>query len=215
MNENILERLQQPLDPGRVRQRKGPGGRSLAYLEGHDVISTANDLFGFEWSSQLVGAVEHVATAPRHKTVWSKRERRRVPVKDEKGSPLLVPTGMYHVTVAVSAAGVTKSDVGRCSYQGDTPEAHEMAVAGAVTDAMKRAFRQFGSQFGNSLYDRDTSPNGKGKPRGNPAAAAFWKEANAAIKDGLSHLEVKAVAKTAADVGWEKALAALKRRVAA
>ena len=84
MNENILERLQQPLDPGRVRQRKGPGGKSLAYLEGHDVISTANDLFGFEWSSQLVGAVEHVATAPRYKTVWSKRERRRVPVKDEK-----------------------------------------------------------------------------------------------------------------------------------
>ena len=88
-----------------------------------------------------------------------------------------------------------------------------MAVAGAVTDAMKRALRQFGSQFGNSLYEREVSPNGKGRPRGNPAAAAFWKEANAAIKDGLSHLEVKAVAKTAEDVGWQKALAALRQRV--
>jgi hypothetical protein len=120
---------------------------------------------------------------------------------------------MYYVAVAVSAAGVTKSDVGRCSYQGDTPEAHEMAVAGAVTDAMKRAFRQFGSQFGNSLYDRDASPNGKGKSERSPVAAAFWREANAAIKDGLSHLEVKAVARTAEDVGWEKALTALRQRV--
>ncbi len=54
----------------------------------------------------------------------------------------------------------------------DTPEAHEAAYKGAVTDAMKRALRHFGDQFGNRLYDRRNgfaaSPalsEGEGAPR--------------------------------------------------
>jgi hypothetical protein len=31
-------------------------------------------------------------------------------------------------------------------------DAHEMAEKGAVTDALKRALRTFGNQFGNGLY---------------------------------------------------------------
>ena len=34
----------------------------------------------------------------------------------------------------------------------ETAEGHETAFKGAVTDALKRALRTFGPQFGNSLY---------------------------------------------------------------
>ena len=37
----------------------------------------------------------------------------------------------------------------------DTPDAHDMAIKGAVTDALKRALRTFGPQFGNGLYEHD------------------------------------------------------------
>ena len=32
-----------------------------------------------------------------------------------------------------------------------------MAIAGAVTDCLKRCFRQLGEQFGNSLYDKEVA----------------------------------------------------------
>jgi len=31
-----------------------------------------------------------------------------------------------------------------------------MAIAGAITDGLKRALRQFGDQFGNALYDKES-----------------------------------------------------------
>ena len=72
---------------------------------------------------------------------------------------------MYRATVTVEALGVRRTDVGvgivAPNRDGeDTPEAHETAIKGAATDALKRAFRSFGAQFGNDLYDkgRDTEP---------------------------------------------------------
>jgi hypothetical protein len=35
-------------------------------------------------------------------------------------------------------------------FTGDTPEALDMAIAGAATDCLKRCFRQMGEQFGLS-----------------------------------------------------------------
>jgi len=49
------------------------------------------------------------------------------------------------------------ADAGRCIFNGDTPEALDMAIAGAVTDCLKRCFRQLGEQFGNSLYDKEVA----------------------------------------------------------
>ncbi len=40
----------------------------------------------------------------------------------------------------------------KASAQRTIVEAHEHAEKGAVTDALKRALRTFGNQFGNSLY---------------------------------------------------------------
>jgi hypothetical protein len=62
---------------------------------------------------------------------------------------------MYTATVRVTARGCPpKADVGCAFVADETPEAHEAAYKGAVTDALKRALRHFGNQFGNGLYDR-------------------------------------------------------------
>lgn len=56
-----------------------------------------------------------------------------------------------HVRVEVKTADgvVVREDVG---WGQDDPE---KAIKEAVTDALKRALRSFGDQFGNSLYDKD------------------------------------------------------------
>jgi hypothetical protein len=62
---------------------------------------------------------------------------------------------MYAATVRVTVHGcLPKADVGCGFVAEETPEAHEAAYKGAVTDALKRALRHFGDQFGNGLYDR-------------------------------------------------------------
>lgn len=43
--EIVLNKLSRPLDPKRVKHREGGGGRSLSYLESHDIIRTANEVF--------------------------------------------------------------------------------------------------------------------------------------------------------------------------
>jgi len=62
---------------------------------------------------------------------------------------------MYTATVRVAVRGCPpKADVGCSFVSQDTPEAHEAAYKGAVTDALKRGLRHFGDKFGLRLYDR-------------------------------------------------------------
>ena len=56
----------------------------------------------------------------------------------------------YIARVRVKAGGVTREGWG-----GDSSHDHEMAVKGAETDAIKRALRTFGNQFGLPLYDKE------------------------------------------------------------
>ena len=56
----------------------------------------------------------------------------------------------YIARVRVRAGGVTREGWG-----GDNGNDHENAVKGAETDAIKRALRTFGNQFGLPLYDKE------------------------------------------------------------
>lgn len=56
----------------------------------------------------------------------------------------------YIARVRVRAGGVTREGWG-----GDNSHDHENAVKGAETDAIKRALRTFGNQFGLPLYDKE------------------------------------------------------------
>ena len=44
---SITEQLATPIDPALVSQRKGRGGKTFSYIEGHTVIDEANRVFGY------------------------------------------------------------------------------------------------------------------------------------------------------------------------
>ncbi len=140
----VLGLLEQPLDPALVSERETREGRLVQYIEGWVIINQANRIFGFDgWGAEVVGEVAY----------------RPLSLADpETGEALAM--GMYTATVRVAVRGCPpKADVGCSFVSQDTPEAHEAAYKGAVTDAMKRALRHFGDQFGNRLYDRRNGPD--------------------------------------------------------
>lgn len=177
-SEQILWRLQQPLDMNRVKRRQAPGQGTVPYLEGYDVIEVANDLFLFRWSFDLLSE-PHVMRWDKTVTFYDQRARKKAPVMGEDGKPTTEIAGVAYITgrimVELDGKAYNHADVGRCIFNGDTPEALDMAIAGAVTDCLKRCFRQMGEQFGNSLYDKEIArtagrenggPNGRGSNGG-------------------------------------------------
>src|SRR3989337_1072827 len=135
----VLGLLAEPLDPGLVSERGARDGRLLQYIEGWAAINQANRIFGHDgWGAELVGEASY---------------RPMTLIDPATDTPLAV--GMYTAAVRVTVRGCpARSDVGCGFVAGETPEAHEAAYKGAVTDALKRALRHFGDQFGLRLYDR-------------------------------------------------------------
>ncbi len=135
----VLALLAEPLDPALISERGASDGRLFQYIEGWAAINQANRLFGYDgWGAELVGEAGY---------------RPMSLIDPATDQPLAV--GMYTASVRVTVRGCpARSDVGCGFVAGETPEAHEAAYKGAVTDALKRALRHFGDQFGNSLYDR-------------------------------------------------------------
>ena len=182
-SDRIRWELRQPLDMSRVKRRQAPGLGSVPYLEGYDVIQRANEIFSFVWSFDLLKE-PMIMRWQKTQTYYSQQHRRKMPVLDDQGKPVMDDVGMVWVTGKVTAEldgkTVSHADVGRCIFSGDTPEALDMAVAGAATDCLKRCFRQFGEQFGNSLYDKEvaqtagleTTGHSTGQPGGNGHTSA-------------------------------------------
>ena len=129
--------LGQPIDPELVSQRKGRGGRTFDYLEGHVVIDQANRIFGYGgWGYELVGDVT----------------LRRIETVDPQTGEVKTSLG-YSAPVRVTVAGaLPRTDLGVHPVTEDNFDGHDTAMKAAVTDGMKRAFRSFGCQFGNSFY---------------------------------------------------------------
>lgn len=143
MNPEIKALLEQPLDQARVKHRDAGRGQKVPYLEGYDIIDAANRIFGFDgWSYE----VESAGIASTF-TIQRQRDNKQVQVT----------LTQYEARVKVTALGVTRKDVGLSLTDSDRAEAHDTAYKGAVTDALKRALRTFGAQFGNDLYDKGTS----------------------------------------------------------
>ena len=133
----VTQRLGEPLDEGLVSQRKGRGNRSYAYLEGRTAIDQANRVFGHGgWGYELVAPV-------------ALREGESVDPRTGEAKPWRAYTATVRVTVPGSPS---RTDVGFQAVADETVEGHETAHKGAVTDALKRALRSYGDQFGNSLY---------------------------------------------------------------
>lgn len=139
MSTRVRGLLAKPLDSLLVSERESRDGRMLRYIDGATAINQANRIFGYDgWGTELMGEVGF----------------RPVRLLDPDTEAALA-VGMYCAVVRVSVRGCApRSDAGCAFVTADTPEAHEVAYKGAVTDALKRALRFFGDQFGNGLYDR-------------------------------------------------------------
>ena len=142
-----VELLKEPILAKNVKERDGnkAGTFQLAYVEGWHVIDEANRIFGFGgWSSETI-ETSMVNAEPDNVTYIAK-------VRITVGDVVREGTGAGH--------GNTKQGIGANI---------EAAIKEAETDARKRAFMQFGNQFGLSLYNgKDKSwKTNTGKPKVN------------------------------------------------
>ncbi len=132
-SEEQVKMLNAGLDASAVSKRKGAGSMQLSYIEGHHAIDTANRIFGYDGWTMEVTDLTCLAT------------------EDGKTNKV-----HYRATVRVTVGDTVRQDVGygNGSDKYSQGAAHELACKEAVTDAMKRALRTFGNQFGNSLYEK-------------------------------------------------------------
>ena len=138
-DKNQLAILTQELDSNRIKTRE-KGNINLSYIEGFDVIDTANKVFGFgNWSYSI-----------------SKLDQVSQEVNQNQNNVVC-----YKAVVQIQihnndhSLTVNRQDVGfGTGVAKSLADAHEGAAKEAVTDAIKRCFRSFGNQFGNSLYDK-------------------------------------------------------------
>ena len=134
-----IEILNEELNSNRIKTRE-KGNINLSYIEGFDVIDTANKVFGFgNWSysiSKLDQVSQEVNQNQNNVVCYKAVVQIQIHNNDHSQTVSRQDVGF--------GTGVAKS----------LADAHEGAAKEAVTDAIKRCFRSFGNQFGNSLYDK-------------------------------------------------------------
>ena len=138
-NENQLKTLNQELNQNRIKTRD-KGNITLSYIEGFDVIETANKVFGFgNWDYAISSLLEVSQELNQNQNnIVCYKAVIKLTIKDENHNK-----------------SISREDVGFGTGVAKTlADAHENAGKEAVTDALKRALRSFGNQFGNSLYDK-------------------------------------------------------------
>ncbi len=136
--------LDQPLDPKMGAFRKADRGRDVSYIEGHLVIAQANRIFGFDAWSYSVDRIDLTYMNDGRGLLYS-----ALVTVNVEGCGSRQDTGCHPIRNSIDQDGKEKDNV-------NNPEQHDLARKSAVTDALKRAFRSFGDQFGNSLYDKDS-----------------------------------------------------------
>lgn len=169
-DEKQLKELDKALDKRFISDRKGASGRKLRYLEGHDAIDQADRVFGYgNWGYEIIACEQTIirdiltgeAVGACYKAKVRLDVRGCIPVFEVGSQPVAVASIEDHIM------GKRRKDASERNTEiDDSPfnpfeialartiimESHEQAEKGAVTDAVKRALRTFGEQFGNGLY---------------------------------------------------------------
>jgi len=138
-NDKQMKVLAHQLDGSRIKSRS-KGNVTLSYLEGFDIIETANKIFGHGNWNYSISKLEQVS---------QETNQNQNHVICYKAIVKIIVHNLQHTAEAV------REDVGfGTGIAKALADAHEGAAKEAVTDAIKRALRSFGNQFGNSLYDK-------------------------------------------------------------
>lgn len=142
-SEETLKKLTAPIHPDNVSERT-QGNQTLSYVEAVNAIRAANGLFGFgNWGYKVKSGPTMIMHGAR-----------------DNGKNWYVWQETVTLTVRTESGQAIEMDgVGASIQAGDGPEAAEMAIKGADTDALKRALKNYGNQFGLSLYDKDDARN--------------------------------------------------------
>ena len=144
--EKQMQVLKYDIEPSRIKSRT-KGNINLSYLEGFDLIETANKIFGHGNWSYNISSLEQVSqeTNSNQNVVICYKA--------------IIKLNVYSLD---HSKHISKEDVGfGTGISKALADAHEGGAKEAVTDALKRAMRSFGNQFGNSLYDKSRSQQTK------------------------------------------------------
>lgn len=164
-----IRELDKPLDKRLESKRRGGGGRMLTYIEGHDAIDQANRIFGYgNWGYEPVSLEQVVLEDPISKEAVGIEYKALVKLTVRGAIAPIVdvgsqPVATWNVEDQIMQRRLKASGSGKVNESPFTliekrearaviVEAHEQAKKGAVTDALKRALRAYGNQFGNGLY---------------------------------------------------------------
>lgn len=138
-NDKQNQALSYELDSSRIKTRS-KNNINLSYVEGHDIIETANKIFGYGNWSYSISKLEHVSQET-----------------NQNSNIVICYKAIVNVVVhdLAHSKHISREDVGfGTGIAKSLADAHEGAAKESATDAIKRCFRSFGNQFGNSLYDK-------------------------------------------------------------
>ena len=137
--EKQLSVLKYDIEPSRIKSRT-KGNINLSYLEGFDLIETANKIFGHGNWSYAITSLDQVS---------QETNTNQNVVICYKAVVKLTVYSLDH------SKHISKEDVGfGTGIAKMLADAHEGGAKEAVTDSLKRSMRSLGNQFGNSLYDK-------------------------------------------------------------
>uniref|UniRef100_A0A8C8SFX9 DNA repair protein RAD52 homolog n=1 Tax=Pelusios castaneus TaxID=367368 RepID=A0A8C8SFX9_9SAUR len=132
----IQNALRQRLGPQYISSRQAGGGQKVCYIEGHRVISLANEMFGYNgWAHSVTQQNVDFVDLHNGKFYVGVCAFVKVQLKD----------GSYHEDVGYGVSEGLKSKA----------LSLEKARKEAVTDGLKRALKCFGNALGNCILDKD------------------------------------------------------------
>ena len=138
-NDKQTQVLSYEIDANRIKSRS-KCNLTLSYLEGFDIIETANKIFGFGNWDYSITKLEQVSQE-----------------LNQNQNHIICYKAIVKVTVydLQHSKQVSREDVGFGSGIAKTlADAHENGAKEATTDGIKRAMKSFGNNFGLSLYDK-------------------------------------------------------------
>ncbi|XP_051978757.1 DNA repair protein RAD52 homolog isoform X2 [Xyrauchen texanus] len=132
----VQNALRQRLGPEYISTRPAGGGQKVCYIEGHKVISLANEMFGYNgWSHSISQQNVDFVDLINGKFYVGVSAFVKVQLKD----------GSYHEDVGYGVSEGLKSKA----------LSLEKARKEAVTDGLKRALKCFGNALGNCILNKE------------------------------------------------------------
>uniref|UniRef100_A0A8C1NPD9 DNA repair protein RAD52 homolog n=1 Tax=Cyprinus carpio TaxID=7962 RepID=A0A8C1NPD9_CYPCA len=132
----VQNALRQRLGPEYISTRQAGGGQKVCYIEGHKVISLANEMFGYNgWSHSISQQNVDFVDLINGKFYVGVSAFVKVELKD----------GSYHEDVGYGVSEGLKSKA----------LSLEKARKEAVTDGLKRALKCFGNALGNCILNKE------------------------------------------------------------